>query len=439
MRVLLINYDNADFTGWFPQGLAYVASALQKVGHEVVVTDYNVFHEPYGDELVDLDDVFDAVGISACGGYWQFRQVHLLLEKLRQNCRTKIIVGGHLFAPDPGYWLQRGVDQVFVGEAERAIAEGQFAFGPAVVTDGRYEDLEEIDWPAYELFELNHYSLMRMPNIGRLERCLPVVAGRGCTHRCTFCYRMEKGIRYRESESVVEEIKLLQEEDNIGYIAFSDELFMSTEKRTLEMCAALEPLGIKWDCNGRLDVAARAPHVLDAMKEAGCVFINYGIEAYDDEVLRLMNKRLTCEQVDAGVCYTKERGISPGLNFMWGNPGDTQETLWKAVTFLENYDDFAQLRTIRPVTPYPGTDLYKQAVLEGKLRGYEDFYEKHTNSDLFSVHFMDMGVDKANEMLYYANRVLLNRFYNGLKRDAIEQARKLYIEKDSSFRGFRQK
>jgi len=205
------------------------------------------------------------------------------------------------------------------------------------------------------------------------------------------------------------------------------------------MCEVLKPLNIKWDANGRLDVAAKSPHILTAMRDAGCVFINYGIEAYDDEVLRLMNKHLTCEQIDAGVAYTKERGISPGLNFMWGNPGDTEKTLWKAVVFLENNDDFAQLRTIRPVTPYPGSALYYQAVLEKKIRGYEDFYEKHVNSDLFSVDFMGIGIDKANEMCYHANRVLLNRFYNGLRTDAFEQARKLYVEKDSNFRGFRQR
>ena len=54
--------------------------------------------------------------------------------------------------------------------------------------------------------------------------------------------------------------------------------------------------------------------------------------------------------------------------------------------FLLKYDDFAEKRTIRPVTPYPGSPLYYDAIESGLLdknNPAEDFYEnKHLNSDL---------------------------------------------------------
>jgi hypothetical protein len=54
----------------------------------------------------------------------------------------------------------------------------------------------------------------------------------------------------------------------------------------------------------------------------------------------------------------------------------------KGVVFLLKYDD-AQLRTIRPVTPYLGPLLFNYSIKKGLLKNCEDFYEnKHINSVL---------------------------------------------------------
>jgi radical SAM superfamily enzyme YgiQ (UPF0313 family) len=95
--------------------------------------------------------------------------------------------------------------------------------------------------------------------------------------------------------------------------------------------------------------------ILATMKRAGCVFINYGIEALDDTVLANMNKKLTVAQIIKGVENTIAEEIHPGLNVIWGNIGDIAETLREGVDFIIKYTTHAQLRTIRPVTPYPGS------------------------------------------------------------------------------------
>ena len=96
-------------------------------------------------------------------------------------------------------------------------------------------------------------------------------------------------------------------------------------------------------------------------------------------------------------------GISPGLNFIFGNKGDNKETLKKAVDFLIKYDDFAQKRTIRPVTPYPGSPLYYDAIEMGSLdknNPAEDFYErKHLNSDLIFTNFTELTEEEFYEDL----------------------------------------
>jgi len=179
--------------------------------------------------------------------------------------------------------------------------------------------------------------------------------------------------------------------------------------------------------------------LLKIMKRAGCVFINYGIEAMDDQVLKNMKKGLTTDQVIKGVESTLEAGISPGLNIIFGNIGDNKGTLNKGVEFLLKYDDGAQMRTIRPVTPYPGSPLYYHAIEKGLLKDCEDFYEnKHTNSDLLAINYTDMSDDEFYRCLFDANTRLLANYFNKKLCAVVSQSKKLYLERDTSFRGFRQ-
>jgi radical SAM superfamily enzyme YgiQ (UPF0313 family) len=250
---------------------------------------------------------------------------------------------------------------------------------------------------------------------------------------------MDEGFRGRSTESIVEEIKILQKNYMISFISFSDELLMNSAQRTVALCESFikNKLNIKWDCSGRLNYAK--PDVLKLMKEAGCVFINYGIESLDEQVLRNMNKALTVKQIVNGIENTLAAGLSPGFNIIFGNIGETAESLRLGVEFLLKYDDHAQMRTIRPVTPYPGSSLYYYAMEKGLLKDCEDFYEhKHVNSDLLSVNFTDLSDAEFYRVLYEANQKLLLNYYSAQINKTNEVLHKLYLEKDSSFRGFRQ-
>lgn len=109
------------------------------------------------------------------------------------------------------------------------------------------------------------------------------------------------------------------------------------------------------------------------------------------------------------------------------------------IEFLLKYDNHSQLRTIRPVTPYPGSPLYYYALEQGLLKDCADFYEhKHVNSDLLSVNFTALSDEEFHRLLYEANGKLLANYFSAQMKKAQETLHKLYLEKDSSFRGFRQ-
>ena len=266
-----------------------------------------------------------------------------------------------------------------------------------------------------------------------------MLSGRGCIFACNFCYRLDKGFRPRSAEGIIEEIQFLKQKYNISYIAFMDELLMSSRERTLELCVAFieAKLDIKWDCNGRLNFADI--DVLEKMKQAGCVFIKYGIESFDVDTLSNMHKGLTKKQIIAGIENTLQVGISPGLNIIYGNINEPIKAIDDAVAFLLKYDDHTQLRTIRPVTPYPGSELFDYAVEHGLLKDTADFYEnKHTNSDLISVNFTQYPTKQIYEKLYNANMRLISKYLEVQTQKSKQLCKDLYFNQNAAFRGFRQ-
>ncbi|SEP70549.1 Radical SAM superfamily enzyme YgiQ, UPF0313 family [Ectothiorhodospira magna] len=462
MRFLLVAYDNGSYIHEFPIGLGYIASVIRKMGVDVEVYSQNMHHFP-DEHLTDYLDKnkFDFVGVGIIGGYYQYKKI-LSISKAINKSRNRpfYILGGHGPSPEPEFFLRKTkADCVVIGEGEIIIKNlinaiqnslslesirgiAYWENENSIKINNREEligNIDGIEWPAYDLFPIDYHRLIRGVGIEKTDFTMVMLSGRGCKFTCNFCYRMDEGFRPRSTESIIEEIKFLKSEYRINYIIFFDELLMSSVSRVEELCNSFirERLNIKWSCNGRLNYAKK--ELLLLMKKAGCVFINYGIEAMDDVILKTMKKALTTKVIIKGIESTLEAGISPGYNIIFGNIGENRETLEKGVQFLLKYDDGGQFRTIRPVTPYPGSPLYYYAINKGLLGGCEDFYEnKHLNSDLLSVNFTDMTDDEFHEALLEANKRLIKNYFDKKTMETIDQARKLYLESDSNFRGFRQ-
>lgn len=461
MRVLLVVYDNDSYTHLFPMGLGYIAAVLDNSGHEVEVYSQDLHHYPDAHLTRFLDDnIFDVVAVSVIAGYYQYRKLLQISEAINNSKnRPLYMIGGYGPTPAPEYFMKKtSADIVVMGEGEDTAVELlkalenktplkdvegiAFRDGSKVTVNPRrplIEDLDTIPWPSYHKFPIEYYRLEREPRSAPTDFGMPMMSARGCTFKCTFCYRMDTGYRSRDPKNLLDEVEFLQKDFGITYVSFQDDLLMSSVAHTEAVCAEFSKrnLGVKWNCNGRLNYCSK--DLLKMMKDSGCVFINYGIESMDNEVLKNMKKGLRDDMVVKGIEMTLEIGISPGLNMMFGNIGDTRKTLKKAVDFLLKYDDFAQVRTIRPVTPYPGSPLYYDAIDKGLIDDVADFYEnKHVNSDLLAANFTELSDDEFYDCLTEANVTLLENYHNAAKEQALTQVHDLYKDRQVGFRGFRQ-
>ena len=464
-KVLFVVYDNGSYDNIFPMGFGAIGGVLKRDGHEISTWCQDIHHYKDDDLRIFLDkNKFDVVILSVIAGYYQYQKMKSLSKAINNSKNRpnfKYIMGGYGPSPEPEFFIKKsGADVVCMGEGEITVSKLVSAFennepltgvpGVAWLENNKLkqtpraplvQDLDSLPLPPYELFPMEIYRLQRMPNTKSTDFVIPLMSARGCSFECTLCYRMDTGYRMRTPKALLDEIEMLHKDYGATYISFQDDLLMSSVAHTEAVCKEFlkRNLPVVWNCNGRLNYCSE--ELLQLMKDAGCVFINYGIESMDQTVLNNMKKGLRPEMIIQGIEDTLKVGISPGLNFIFGNKGDNKETIKKTVDFLIKYDDFAQKRTIRPVTPYPGSPLYFDAIKMGLLdkeNPAEDFYErKHLNSDLICCNFTELSDDEYYECLRWANNKLMENYYNKQRETTLKQIDYLYKEKDVTFRGFR--
>ncbi|UUX91674.1 B12-binding domain-containing radical SAM protein [Methanoplanus endosymbiosus] len=235
----------------------------------------------------------------------------------------------------------------------------------------------------------------------------------------------------------------MNEKYGVSFFAMNDELFLSSKKRLFEFKESLEQndLSIKYECQARVDIFD--DEIAQCLKDSGCTFVNFGMESADQNVLDLMNKRTTVKQNTDAAKIARKHNIAYGLNILWGNLGDTEKSLKEDLQLIKDYNVYSQLRTIKPPTPYPGCDLYYEAINRNLLKGPDDFFNKFKNIDLMLVNFTDIPEEKFYSLLFEANKELIYDHFEkteGDKKEAeemIQTYHDLYFKGDVSFRGAR--
>jgi len=459
MKILFIMYDNEGAQNPIPMGSCYVAGYLRKKGFtDIHYYSQDIYH--YSEEhLTDYLDCnhFDVVCLGFTAGYFQYNKIVKLCQAIKKSKqRPWVVLGGHGPTPTPKFFLDvTGADVVVMGEGEipffnliTALNNGlslktvkgiAYRDGDEIIVNEResvIKDLDSIPYPYYNPLPMEYYINAKLYQMKPIDRAMWMITSRGCNYKCNFCQRLEKGIRFRSIESVIDELKKYIKDHQITFITFWDELFMFSEERVTAFAEEIlkENIKINYWCTGRLNIANK--NILRMLKRSGCSFIDYGIEQFDNHSLIKMNKVLTEEQIVKGIELTQKEEIRIGFNIIFGNIGDTKESLQKSMTFLKKYNDYGQIRVIRPVTPYPGSQLYNTAIKEGLISGPADFYEKHKNVELLTVNFTSFSESEFYRLLFNANKEVLTDYYDHVKKDAIESFACAYAG-DTSFRGAR--
>ncbi len=456
-RVLFVTPDQYDKFPNFTSGPAYLAAVLENNDYEVEIFHGTCLHLGPKDleRFLSTRKPFDFIGIGYLSNY-----VHDVIDYIKAiravSPSSKVIIGGNGFSPLPGFYMAKtGADFGISGEAENsmlnllnAVVSGSaiedipsvsFNDGGEIFVNKLREpvpDIKKIPWPAYHLYPLDLYIQYSNTGYHKGRKFFVILTSRGCPYTCNFCYRLEEGHRYREFDDVLGEFHLLNDKYGVTDFGFSDELFMTSKKYVKQFCknliAAMDSgiiPRITWSTTGRFNIVDR--EVAEVMAAAGCRQILYGLESGDSKVLEVMNKKMTEEMVRSGVQITKDAGMNVSLPCMFGNIGETEESIKKTVkVLLECKPD--EDRLIRPVTPYPGSPLYEYALNKGLLKDHEEFFQLSRNPDLMTINFTDMTNDKFYEALYQANVELIDGYHSASIEQEKAIFRNMYFKDDDS-------
>ena len=398
-------------------GLGMIASYLEHCNAKVKIIDMQAV--PGDESLLKNIEQPDFIGITATTVI--INEAYSVAKMIRRVWNdVKIVIGGvHATIAPKEILSMPFIDYVIRGEGERSFAKliGGFSFdniqGLAMIQNGIYwehsemdfiEDLNKMPLPAYHLLPMSKY---RPPLGGALHNhSISIFSSRGCPGQCTYCNSaVTKKLRFRNPENVVSEIKHLIERYDIKEIGFYDDTFCASPKRVKDICKLLikENINITWTCMSRINYADQETLIL--MAKAGCHMICYGVESADKQILKNIKKGIKLETVKNVVLMTQGVGIRTRLSFMFGNPGETIETMNKTLQFaIETDPDLVQFNI---TTPYPGTEMYQWAKKKGYL-----LTENWSEYDLYNV-VMDLPTvtpDQIKKFYHYAYRKFFLRF-----------------------------
>jgi len=270
-----------------------------------------------------------------------------------------------------------------------------------IVTGSRelIKDLDSLPFPARHLTSYKkYYSLL-----AKRSPITTMITSRGCPYNCLFCNRawLGKIFRARSAGNVVDE---MEECIDLGINEFLiyDDTFTINRKRVIDICADIKERGldIGWDIRARVDTVDK--ELLRTMKKSGCERIHYGVESGNQEILNVLRKGITLEQVDWAFELTKKEGISTLAYFMIGSPRETRETILQSINFAKKIDpDFVHFSI---TTPFPSTDLYKMGLEEGILKNdyWREFAKNPTKDFIPELWIENLTKEKLIELLTLA-------------------------------------
>lgn len=364
-----------------PLGVLYLLGALKREGHETS------FIDAAGEGLSAEETAAraaawpaDIVGVTTTTHQLVDAVQTLHAVALARPQALRLLGGPHVNVfPEPAAQLA-DVDAAFIDEADLSL--------PALLRDWRGElpsvapagvifrrdgvlvrgeqtckplDLDELARPDRTLLNPQLYGDAA---VGR-GFLATVSTSRGCPFACTFCSTPGAPVRLRRPETVADEFEeLVGQGYREAYLV--DDTFNVDVDRATAICREImrRRLPLRWTCRARLD--RLTPELATALRAAGCIRVQLGVEGATPEALKALGKNITLEQARAAVRLLRRVGVPSAAYFMIGLPTDrTVADLRHTVDFAVSLDpDYAVFNVL---TPYPHTPLYDLGVARGVI------------------------------------------------------------------------
>jgi radical SAM superfamily enzyme YgiQ (UPF0313 family) len=411
-----------------PIGIMQLASWLEKHGHPTALHDCLGPYAPRGIEAnaeIVLATKPELVGFSATTSAFMDAVEMAALIKERAPHVTVVVGNVHvssLGTPILDHFPE--IDYLVIGEGEGALlelAEGRRpaeianlcwrdGTGKAVANPRRHRilELDELPFPAYEkLAGFPHdYHLPLFTYVKRHGATM--ITSRGCPYTCSFCDRtvFERLYKTNSAEYVHANMQHLRDRFGVHHINFYDDLFTAKKQRVLDLCEVLirKPLGMQFNC------AIRAGHtsleMLKLLKRAGALQVSMGIESADPEMMERHKAGVTLEEVRKTVHDIHAAGLRAKGLFIFGMPGETEETFRRTSDFILELG--LDEMNMTKFAPLHGAPIWDECVAETE----GEFNEDWRLMNCLNFVYKPQAFETREQMEALYNWHVM-RFYNG--------------------------
>lgn len=493
MKVVLLSPPSRIMNHYRPPlALMYLSGYLKKNGVESEIVDITfksqirnkTFYENKNNYLLEVENEIikrvDSLGTDIIGitcYTTELFEVEQLANKIKSiKPDVKIIAGGIHPTLYPNDFLDPSspFDFVVIGEGEATLLElvkairsgdsghtGVKGIGyfdrralKTVIADKRplIENLDGISFPDYKDLDMEFYTTASPYAIrGVFTRSFYILSSRGCPSSCTFCvskklrgyHGVKTFVRLRSPTSLFNEIQELRDKYGIDSFYFIDDLFTLRKENVYEFCDLMikNKSHLIWGCSSKVNTVDY--EMLKAMRDAGCMQIDFGVEKGSDEALRYLRKGITVAQIRKTFQSCYNLGIRTFANMLVNTPGEDEKDLQDIIDLVEELRP--NIVSFNVFAPYPGCEIY------------DDFYDRIKKEDYpllmnaalyisempekfrfasHSVEFLEWVskvTKKYNKVIpncsiYFSPRYLRNIVYSKSKMDYIKQLTSLFRE-----------
>lgn len=302
------------------------------------------------------------------------KMCELIREKLPEK---KIMVGGpYCGFLGPHLYDSQLVDAYVIGEGEQAIID---------VLDGRLDqpgingnrpdqisDLDTIPIPDYSDFDMEKYpKTWANPTVRDQNKVgaeyIYITGSRGCVRKCSFCdvESIWPKYRYRSGSKIAEEMMIQNEKFGMKKFLFTDSLINGSVKQLTELCRAIieckksgSMKTVQWQGQFIARPEKQMPEdVYALMKEAGCSFVNIGIESGSEKVRYDMNKQFDDSALEFTIKMCEKYCIQMSWLMLVGYPTEDETEFQKTLDLITTYSYLAENKIIKHVVLGPTLDI----------------------------------------------------------------------------------
>ncbi len=342
MKFFLISVNTVTLPFYsYPLGMSAVAGLLKSNGHTVKQFDFFAEGSDYAAFDSQLNQFKpDIVGISIRNNDFASIEISSKITAFAKEKNYKVFLGGPGFTSIPEELMKKtGADFGFTGPAESNLIEFINNFQKCVLPENKiinFKKYNTICSPVYDETIVNFYA--------RREYAVGVYTKKGCMHNCCYCnYKYLDGLECfcRDVDSVIEDLKLLQNKYKIESFFFADSIvndnpdfFSDLMKRMIE-----NKIKIKWSAFLRPEYMN--DEIIPLMKETGMTTAILNIDASNDITLKTMRKGFKWSDVERTDALFLKHNVSFDINvssrasFIFGGPDETKESVFEGISNIK--------------------------------------------------------------------------------------------------------